>query len=105
MISDLLREQGQKDMNAVTALVGLAFAAYSLGPWPGGIQYLMSQAGVTEIEAFRGAVILDGFAIYFIWIFLISTAIAILLSIKYLEVERENRGDYYAQLQIGRAHV
>jgi NADH-quinone oxidoreductase subunit N len=98
MLTDLLLEEGQKYFNAITAMIGLAFAAYSLGPWPGGIQYLMAQAGVSEIEAFRGAVILDGFAIYFIWIFLISTAIAVLLSVKYLDIEGENRGDYYAIL-------
>ena len=94
--TDLLLEEGQKYFNAITALVGLAFAAYSLGPWPNGLQYAMNQAGMTEIEAFRGAVVLDSFAIYFIWIFLISSAIAILLSVNYLEVEHENRGDYYA---------
>jgi len=96
LLTDLLLEENQKYVNAITALVGLAFAAYSLGPWPGGIQYQMALAGVSEIEAFRGAVILDSFAIYFIWIFLISTAIAILLSIRYLEIEGEHRGEHYA---------
>src|SRR3990172_7985705 len=96
LITDLLLEKNQKYFNAITALIGVGFAAYSLGPWPSGIQYLMAQAGVSEIEAFRGAIIVDGFAIFFTWIFLISTAIAILLSIKYLEIEGEQRGDHYA---------
>ena len=96
LITDLLLEKSQKYFNAITALIGVGFAAYSLGPWPNGIQYLMAQAGVSEIEAFRGAIIVDGFAIFFTWIFLISTAIAILLSVKYLEIEGELRGDHYA---------
>ena len=96
MLTDLLLEQNQKYFNAVTALVGVGFAMYSLGPWPGGIQNLMREAGVSEVEAFRGAVILDEFAIYFTWLFLISTAIAILLAVKYLEIEQEHRGDHYA---------
>ncbi|HWP85976.1 MAG TPA: NADH-quinone oxidoreductase subunit N [Terriglobia bacterium] len=96
LLTDLLLDKHEKYFNAITALIGVGFAAYSLGPWPGGIQRAMGQAGVSEIEAFRGAVILDGFAIFFLWIFLISTAIAILLSVKYLEIEHENRGDYYA---------
>lgn len=100
MLTDLLLEQDQKYYNAITALIGLGFAAFSLGPWhigrSEGIQYMMNRAGVNEIEAFRGAIILDGFAIFFIWIFLISTAIAILLSVKYLEIEGELRGDHYA---------
>ncbi|MBI3934034.1 MAG: NADH-quinone oxidoreductase subunit N [Acidobacteria bacterium] len=98
LLTDLLLEKDQKYFNAITALVGVAFAMYSLGPWPGGIQYQMAQVGLPELEAFRGAVILDAFAIFFIWIFLISTAIAILLSIRYLEIEQENRGEHYAIL-------
>ena len=96
LMTDLMLEKGQKHLNAVMALVGIGFAAYSLGPWPGGIQYMMAQAGVREVEAFRGAIVLDTFGIYFIWIFLISTALSILLSIKYLDVEDEQRGDHYA---------
>ena len=60
------------------------------------IQSQMQKAGVNEIEAFRGAIVLDRFGIFFTWIFLISTAITILISIRYLEIEEENHGEYYA---------
>jgi NADH-quinone oxidoreductase subunit N len=92
LLTDLLLDESQKYMNAVTALVGLGFAGAQM--WL--IQSQMAQAGVSELEAFRGAVLLDRFGIFFIWIFLISSAIAILLAIRYLEIEQEHHGEYYA---------
>jgi len=92
MLTDLLLESTYKYFNAITALVGVGFA--SLQMWL--IQSQMRDAGVNEIEAFRGAVILDRFGIFFTWIFLISSAIAILISIRYLEIEEENHGEHYA---------
>ena len=92
LLTDLLLEEGQRYLSAVTALVGIGFAAVQM--WL--IQSEMSAAGITEMEAFRGAVLLDSFGIFFIWIFLISSAIAILISIRYLEIEQEHHGEYYA---------
>src|SRR3990172_6261596 len=94
MLIDLLLDEHQKQYNPITALIGLAFAAYSIGPWPGGLSYLMRQNGLSELQAFRGAVVIDSFSLYFIWIFLIS--IAILLSTRYLAIEKEYRGEHYA---------
>jgi len=96
MLTDLLLDEGEKYLNAIMALAGVGFAAYSLGPWPLGLQHQMGQAGVEALEAFRGAIIVDSFGIYFIWIFLISAAMSILISIRYLEIEGENRGEFYA---------
>ena len=92
LLTDLLLEEGQRYLSAVTALVGIGFAAVQM--WL--IQSEMSAAGITEMEAFRGAVLLDSFGIFFIWIFLISSAIAILIAIRYLEIEQEHHGEYYA---------
>ena len=92
MLTDLLLEEGQKYFNAITALVGIGFA--SLQMWM--IQGQMRDAGVNEIEAFRGAIVLDRFGIFFTWLFLISSAITILISIRYLEIEEENHGEHYA---------
>ena len=92
MLTDLLLEERHKYLSAVTALVGLGFAGIQM--WM--IQSQMRQAEVNEIEAFRGALLLDRFGIFFIWIFLISSAIAILLAIRYLEIEQEHHGEHYA---------
>ena len=40
--------------------------------------------------------LVDRFAIYFFYLFLAGTAIAILMSVRYLETEHENHGEYYA---------
>ena len=40
--------------------------------------------------------VVDRFAIYFFYLFLAATAIAILMSVRYLETENENHGEYYA---------
>ena len=40
--------------------------------------------------------LVDRFAIYFFYLFLAATAIAILISVRYLEIEHENHGEYYA---------
>lgn len=92
LLTDLLLEEGQRYLSALTALVGIGFAAVQM--WL--IQSEMSAAGITEMEAFRGAILLDQFGIFFIWIFLISSAIAILIAIRYLEIEQEHHGEHYA---------
>ena len=40
--------------------------------------------------------LVDRFAIYFFYLFLAATAISILMSVRYLEIEHENHGEYYA---------
>jgi len=96
LLTDLLLEARHKYFNAITALVGVGFAAAQMGL----SQWRMREAGIGAqgLQAFRGAIVLDRFAIFFIWIFLISTALAILLAIRYLEIEREHHGEHYALL-------
>ena len=92
LLTDLLLEERQKYLNAITSLVGIGFAAVQL--WL--LQARLEASGVREVEAFQGAIVFDRFGIFFNWIFLISSAIAVLIAIRYLEIEREHRGEYYA---------
>src|SRR3954468_18391866 len=92
MLTDLLLEKSNKYFNAVTALVGVGFAAIALGM----IQSQMHRDGAGAYDAFHGAIVLDSFGIFFSWIFLISTAITILISVRYMEIEEENHGEHYA---------
>jgi len=81
--------EDQKWMNAVTAFIGVCFSAagvYQDQKWLHGVR----QSGMLS------TMVLDPFAIYFFYLFLAATAIAILMSVRYLEIERENRGEYYA---------
>src|SRR5204863_3547807 len=47
---------------------------------------------------FAGLFQQDAFAVFFKYLFLISTALVIQLSFRYLDEERENHGEYYALL-------
>jgi NADH-quinone oxidoreductase subunit N len=49
-----------------------------------------------DISAYGGALVVDRFANFFKLIFLIAAGLSIALSLKYLDIERENHGEYYA---------
>lgn len=51
--------------------------------------------GLTEITAFQGTLTVDGFALFFNWIFLAASLIVAIASYKYLEIEGEDEGEYY----------
>src|ERR1044071_2505733 len=52
--------------------------------------------GITDLTGFQGSVTVDGFAIFFNWIFLVAALIVAVVSYKYLEVAGEHHGEYYA---------
>jgi NADH-quinone oxidoreductase subunit N len=56
--------------------------------------FLASQ-GATELTGFSGSVTVDGFGIFFNWIFLIAALVVALVSYKYLEIAGEHHGEYY----------
>ncbi len=49
-----------------------------------------------EFSAYGGVLSLDSFAMFFKLIFLVAAALSIAISLKYLDIERENHGEYYA---------
>ena len=55
---------------------------------------LLSLSGV-DATASQGLLAIDGFALFFKVIFLISAALTILMSVKYLQVEDVRAGEYY----------
>src|SRR5258708_4896828 len=78
--------------NAVTAMIGVRFSAagvYKIRLW-------MAASNASGSYGVMRAMLVDHFAIYFFYLFLAATAIAILMSVSYLETEHENRGEYYA---------
>lgn len=95
LLIDLMLPPEWKWSNAVTALVGVGFAAYGVHDiqrWFNSQGHLMGRLG------FMGTLIVDRFAIYFFYLFLAGTAVAILMSVRYLDLEHENHGEYYALL-------
>ncbi|HLA09042.1 MAG TPA: NADH-quinone oxidoreductase subunit N [Pyrinomonadaceae bacterium] len=72
------------------ALVGVALAAISLG-----LQWWYSR-DILPLDGFYGMVRIDGFALLFKSIFLVSAGLAIAISTRYLEIEGEQHGEFYA---------
>ena len=84
---------------AYFSLVGIALALVSLGALYysiGGTFRLGNLQALTPTDGFWGMVRIDGFALLFKGIFLLAAAFAIAISIRFLDLEREQHGEYYA---------
>jgi NADH-quinone oxidoreductase subunit N len=88
LLIDLLIPRQWKWVNALAAFAGVLFAAVCVAQ----IQRVMPNGGV----GFLNTLLVDRFAIYFWYLFLAGAAIAILMSVHYLEIEDEHHGEYYA---------
>src|SRR3989338_5520856 len=87
LLADFLVERPYKYFNAICALLGIGFSAFALGRfWVRGDEKL----------AFNGLIVIDSFFTFFGLLFLLATALVILMSIKYLDLEGEHEGEYYA---------
>ncbi len=91
LLTDFLIEPGEKVWNAVMAMLGVIFAAFSV--WQVHTQVSGTMA---PKMAFSQSIVLDDFAVFFCIIFLAAAALAILLSVRYFEIEQEQHGEYYA---------
>ncbi len=91
LLIDLMLPDDWKRVNALTALMGIGFSAATV------IQlHVKFPANMQRLTGFAGTMVVDRMALYFFYLFLIGAAVAVLISIKYLEVERENHGEFYA---------
>jgi NADH-quinone oxidoreductase subunit N len=90
LLFDFLLEKRDKYLNAVLALIGLGFAALQLG------MFWRALAGGPPYNGFGGAFALDTFAVFAKLIIVVATALVVLLSVKYLEIEGVHLGEYYA---------
>ena len=92
LLIDLMVPREWKWINAAGAFVGVVFAAVCV--WQ--IQSTLPRTGF--LFGFYNALLVDRFAIYFWYLFLAGAAIAILMSVHYLELEDEHHGEYYSLL-------
>src|ERR1700690_2496359 len=92
LLLDLMLPAQWKKINALTALVGILFSAAGVVK----IQLALNAAGVPGESAFLNSMVVDRFTIFFYYLFLAGAAIAILMSVRYLEIEHENHGEFYA---------
>jgi NADH-quinone oxidoreductase subunit N len=91
LLTDFLLGARQKGWNSLTAMIGVLLSAASL--------YLIiptASAPLGPTPAFDGSIVIDPFFVFFSFIFLASTALVILLSVRYMEIEQEQHGEYYA---------
>ncbi len=97
LLIDLLLDRSSKVINAWAAFAGLAFSAAAVH----NIQRAFADQAArgepsSPFFAFSGTLMVDRFAVFFFYLFLAAAAITILMSVRYLEVEDEHHGEYYA---------
>src|ERR1700693_1581407 len=88
LLFDFMLGVRDKTGNAVFAMLGVIFSGISL--------YRLRSIGPEAVGGFDSSIVVDPFFLFFGMIFLIATALVIVLSVKYLQVEDENHGEYYA---------
>jgi NADH-quinone oxidoreductase subunit N len=84
-------EARQRKYLVLFVLLGVVFTGGAL--WRQ--HAFLAAQGLDRITAFGGALTIDGFALYFNWIFLVSSLIVALISYKYLDTAGEHYGEYY----------
>jgi len=104
LLTDAWLERSQKWFSGVMALTGVGFSGWCLWLLHGDIRKQVDSmnkefpgvAFTPELVGLRGAVVVDPFFIFFSALFLAATALVVLLSLRYLEIEHEHHGEYYA---------
>src|SRR3984893_9129235 len=83
-----------KWINGLMALIGVLFAIRGVVK----IQSFLDAAHLPPGSGWpglMGTMYVDRFALYFFYLFLAGTAISILMSMRYMQTEHENHGEYY----------
>jgi NADH-quinone oxidoreductase subunit N len=88
LLTDYLLEPRDKYFNALMAMLGVIFSGICL--WQ--LRAVAEHGPV----GFSSSLLVDPFSLFFGFIFLIATAVVILLSVRYMQIEDENHGEYYA---------
>ena len=99
LVMEVILPYKKSKWTAYFALVGIALAVVSVLVLffnIGGTLNLKSLSSVPAVDGFYGMVRIDGFAILFKLIFLLAAALSIAISKKFLDVEGEQHGEYYA---------
>lgn len=91
LVLEVMLPRGRKVLVAWISLVGVLISAGSVA-----LLFTAVSSGETPSTGFYGMIVVDNYALAFQVIFLVGAALSILLSMKYLEIERALRGEYYA---------
>src|SRR6267142_824649 len=90
LVMEVILPYRKSKVIAYFALGGIGLAAVSL--W---LLWSSNQGGM-PLDGFYGMVRIDGFSLLFKAIFLVAAALAIAISTRFLDIEREQHGEYYA---------
>jgi NADH-quinone oxidoreductase subunit N len=90
LLVDTLASSKDRKYLPLVSIIGLGFTGYELVLQ----QKFLASNGV--MEAFQGSLTVDGFSLFFNWIFLVAALIVSVVSYKYLDIEGEHHGEYYA---------
>jgi NADH-quinone oxidoreductase subunit N len=91
LVLDVMLPRNRKRVVSWVSLAGIGFSFVSL--W---ILYSDIVTKGAPRTAFFDMIVLDSYAVVFKSMFLIGAALSILLSMKYLDIEGEQRGEYYS---------
>jgi NADH-quinone oxidoreductase subunit N len=90
LVMEVILPYKKSKWTAYFALGGIALAAVSLG-----LLWSFNRDSL-PLTGFYGMVRVDGFALLFKSIFLVGAALAIAIATRFLDIEREQHGEYYA---------
>ena len=95
----LIRDRAMRWLNALTALIAELFVGFAV---------FQHHADLTANNLFErpglgGSIVIDPFSVFFNGLFVVSTILAIVISVRYLEDKKEHRGEYYALLLFAQA--
>ncbi len=85
MMADLFIPKDRKEINALLGMIGLGIAAVAV--------FIVMSYG--DISSFNDSMRSDRFGLFFKFLFCISAALTILISVKYIALEGMNWGEYY----------
>jgi NADH-quinone oxidoreductase subunit N len=100
LVMEVVLPYRQSRWTGYFALAGLLLAAvsvFALGqPFLAAPFASSADMAPSALTGFYGTVRVDGFAIVFKFIFLLAAALTVAVSLRYLDLEREQRGEFYA---------
>jgi len=90
LVMEVILPYRSSKLTAYFSIGGIVLAAISLG-----FLWIPNRDSL-PLDGFYGMVRMDGFALLFKGIFLVAAALAIAISTRFLDIEREQHGEYYA---------
>src|ERR1051326_5647400 len=89
LVIDIIAPQQRGKWTAYFCLGGLGLAAVSTA-------LLVAEYHNAEQIAFSRMLVVDNYALFFKFLFIIIAALSIIISVRFLDVERQQHGEFYA---------